>query len=134
LVIENDLGGWPADNALRGVRQIGDSCNLPCAGAVNQEMRPDNADSMSPGACAIHNMGLEFRQFYWYRGFLRYSAKHFRLVQLVIHVAVLVGFNLRTVITIGRQRGLNPIAVSGKVVRLAGYLNSVSQCSEEALY
>ena len=133
-MIENDLGGWPADNALPGVRQIGDSCNLPCAGAVNQEMRPDNADFMSPGAYAIHNKGLEFRRFYWYRSFLRYSAKHFRLVQLVIHVALLVGFNLRTVITIGRQRGLNPIVVVSKVVRLAGCLISVRQCSEEAVF
>jgi hypothetical protein len=93
-----------------------------------------DAYSMTTNGRSIRNKGLEFRRFYCYRGFLRCSAKHFRLVQLVIHVAVLVGFNLRTVITIRRQRGLNPIAVSSKVVRLAGYLNSVSQCSEEALY
>jgi hypothetical protein len=65
---------------------------------------------------SIPKIGLEFRQFYWYGGFLRYSAKHFRAVKLkVICLAVLVG-----------SWSLNPIAVIGKVVRLAGGLVSLA--------
>ena len=118
------------DNARRsGVRRTANLRNLGSAAAVNQGMPVTWYDAIAKPASghAIHKIGLEFHQFYWYRGFLRYSAKHFRAVQLkVICLAVLVGSDLRTEIVICRQKSLNPIAVISKVVRLAGCLNAVA--------
>jgi N-acetylglucosaminyl-diphospho-decaprenol L-rhamnosyltransferase len=87
------------------------------------------------GAHSIRKMTLEFRQFYWYRSLLRYSAKHFRPVQLkVICLAVVVGSVLRTALEVFRERSLKPIAVYGRVVRLAGrYLISGRQDGVAAL-
>ena len=75
-------------------------------------------------SCSIPKIGLEFHQLYWYGGFLRYSAKHFRAAQLkVICLAVLVG-----------SRSLNPIAVISKVARLVGCLVLLRQRRVEALF
>lgn len=81
-----------------------------------------------PGAVAKHTGGhsirkisLEFRQFYWYRSLLTYAAKHFPPgSEKAVCLAVIVGSVLRTVLGIPHQRSLKPLAVYGKVVRLAG--------------
>jgi N-acetylglucosaminyl-diphospho-decaprenol L-rhamnosyltransferase len=81
-----------------------------------------------PGAVAKHTGGhsirkisVEFRQFYWYRGLLKYSAKHFSPgAEKAVCVSVIIGSVIRTVLGIPRQRSLKPIAVYGKVVKLAG--------------
>ncbi len=73
------------------------------------------------GAHSIQKISVEFRQFYWYRSLLKYSAKHFPPgAAKVVCLAVMIGSVLRTVLGIPRQRSLKPIAVYGKVVRLAG--------------
>jgi len=73
------------------------------------------------GGHSIQKILLEFRQFYWYGSLLRYSAKHFppRAEKLVC-LAVIFGSVVRIVLGISRQRSLKPIAVYGKVVKLAG--------------
>lgn len=73
------------------------------------------------GAHSIQKISLEFRQFYWYRSLLKYSAKHFPPgAEKAVCLAVIFGSIIRTVLGIPRQRSLKPIAVYGQVVRLAG--------------
>lgn len=73
------------------------------------------------GAHSIRKISLEFRQFYWYRSLLKYAAKHFPPgAEKVVCLAVIAGSLMRTVLGIPRQRNLKPIAVYGKVVKLAG--------------
>jgi N-acetylglucosaminyl-diphospho-decaprenol L-rhamnosyltransferase len=73
------------------------------------------------GAHSIRKISLEFRQFYWYRSLLKYAAKHFPPgAEKAVCLAVIIGSVLRTVLGIPRQRSLKPIAVYGKVVKLAG--------------
>jgi N-acetylglucosaminyl-diphospho-decaprenol L-rhamnosyltransferase len=73
------------------------------------------------GAHSIRKISLEFRQFYWYGSLLKYAAKHFPPgAEKVVCLAVIVGSVMRTVLGIPRQRSLQPIAVYGKVVKLAG--------------
>ncbi len=72
------------------------------------------------GAHSIRKISLEFRQFYWYRSLLKYSAKHFSPgAETAVCLAVIIGSVMRTVLGIPRQRSLKPIAVCGKVVKLA---------------
>jgi len=125
------------DDVRRRVTRIADSRNLSFTAAVKQTMPvrwPSHcrvtfeSNAMETRGHLNRKIGLEFCQFYWYRGFLRYSANRFRPLQVkVICLAVLVGSNLRSVIALCRQRGLNPIVVNSKVVRLAGGLVAVRQ-------
>ena len=72
------------------------------------------------GGHSIRKISLEFRQFYWYRSLLKYSAKHFSPgAEKAVCLAVIVGSLMRTVLGIPRQRSLKPIAVYGKVWKLA---------------
>jgi len=72
------------------------------------------------GAHSIRKISLEFRQFYWYRSLLKYSAKHFSPgAEKAVCLAVIVGSLMRTVLGIPRQRSLKPIAVYGRVWKLA---------------
>jgi len=72
------------------------------------------------GAHSIRKISLEFRQFYWYRSLLKYAAKHFSPgAEKAVCLAVIVGSLMRTVLGIPRQRSLKPIAVYGKVCKLA---------------
>ena len=81
-----------------------------------------------PGAVAKHTGGhsiqkisVEFRQLYWYRSLLKYAAKHFPPgSEKIVCLAVIIGSCMRTVLGIAHQWSLKPIAVYGKVVRLAG--------------
>lgn len=73
------------------------------------------------GGHSIQKISLEFRQFYWYGNLLKYAAKHLsRGAEKLVCLAVISGSVLRTVLGLARQRNLKPIAVYGKVVRLAG--------------
>jgi N-acetylglucosaminyl-diphospho-decaprenol L-rhamnosyltransferase len=73
------------------------------------------------GAHSIRKISLEFRQFYWYRSLLKYAAKHFPPgAEKMVCLAVIVGSLMRTVLGIPRHRSLKPIAVYGRVVKLAG--------------
>lgn len=73
------------------------------------------------GGHSIQKILLEFRQFYWYRSLLRYSAKHFPPgAEKLVCLAVIFGSAMRTMLGIPHQRSLKPIAVYGRVVRLAG--------------
>ena len=74
------------------------------------------------GGHSIQKISLEFRQFYWYRSLLKYAAKHFpRGAEKLLCLAVILGSVLRTVVGLPCQRSLQPIAVYGKIVRLAGH-------------
>jgi len=73
------------------------------------------------GAHSIRKISLEFRELYWYRSVLTYAAKHYPPgAEKAVCLAVIIGSVLRTVLGIPRQRSLKPIAVYGRVVRLAG--------------
>ena len=73
------------------------------------------------GGHSIQKISLEFRQFYWYGSLLKYTAKHFPPgSEKAVCLAVIIGSVLRTVLGIPHQRSLKPIAVYGRVVRLAG--------------
>jgi len=80
-----------------------------------------NAVVKHTGAHSIRKISLEFRELYWYRSVLKYAAKHFTPgAEKAVCLAVIIGSVLRTVLGIPRQRSLKPIAVYGRVVRLAG--------------
>jgi N-acetylglucosaminyl-diphospho-decaprenol L-rhamnosyltransferase len=73
------------------------------------------------GAHSISHLTVEMRQFYWYRSLLRYCAKHFRPGALrVVCLAIVTGSFLRLPVELASRRSLKPLAVCGKVVRLAG--------------
>ncbi len=77
------------------------------------------------GAHSIASLGVEMRRVYWYRGFLRYSAKHFRLHELwTVCLAVMAGSLLRMILESAAQKSLRPIGIYGQVVRLAGHVLS----------
>ncbi len=60
------------------------------------------------------------RQLYWYSSLLRYTAKHFGPIQRAgICAAVVAGALARLATGIWTERSLRPVAVCGKVVRLA---------------
>jgi len=72
------------------------------------------------GGHAIRKLLLENRQLYWYGSVLKYSAKHFTSRQeKVVCLAMITGSFLRMVLGISLRRSFKPIAVYGKVVRLA---------------
>lgn len=82
----------------------------------------------TPGASARHSGGhsvphltMEMRRIFWYRGILRYSAKHFGPVAFrAVCLAVVTGSILRSIAESLLGRSLKPMAAYGKVVRLAG--------------
>jgi GT2 family glycosyltransferase len=72
------------------------------------------------GGHSIPRIAVEIRQFYWYRSLLRYSAKHFRPLSFrAVCLAVVTGSILRMMVELAFERSLQPMAVYGKVVRLA---------------
>ena len=81
----------------------------------------------SPSAVAVHlgghsipQLGLEMRQFYWYRSLLRYTAKHFGTFSFrAVSLAVAAGSVMRGVFAVFSQASFRPLATGGKVVRLA---------------
>jgi N-acetylglucosaminyl-diphospho-decaprenol L-rhamnosyltransferase len=73
------------------------------------------------GAHSIPTLTLEMRRVYWYRSLLRYSAKHFKPAPFrLVCLGVVTGSVLRSIAEFARYRSLKPLAVYGKVVRLAG--------------
>jgi len=73
------------------------------------------------GGHSISRLTVENRRIYWYGSLLRYSAKHFRPGAFrVVSLAVVAGSLLRMIAESAAQRNLKPLAVYGKVVRLAG--------------
>ena len=81
-----------------------------------------------PGVTARHRGGhsiarLEWscREVYWYVSLLRYASKHFRLLGYRrVATAVMLGSLFRTAIEVMRRRSFRPIAVYGRISRLAG--------------
>jgi N-acetylglucosaminyl-diphospho-decaprenol L-rhamnosyltransferase len=72
------------------------------------------------GAHSIPSLTVEMRRVYWYRGLLRYSAKHFRPAAFrMVCLSVVTGSLLRSIAEFAQYRSLKPLAVYGKVVRLA---------------
>jgi N-acetylglucosaminyl-diphospho-decaprenol L-rhamnosyltransferase len=72
------------------------------------------------GGHSIPRISVEMRQFYWYRSLLRYSARHFHPWSFrAVCLAVVTGSLLRMMIESAFDRSFQPMAVYGKVVRLA---------------
>ena len=72
------------------------------------------------GGHSIPQLTVETRRYYWYRGLLRYSAKHFRSPACrAVCLAVVLGSLMRGCIESLAQGSLGPLAASRKVVRLA---------------
>ena len=75
-------------------------------------------------AHSIPQLTVEIRRFYWYRSFLRYAAKHYPPAS--VPGGVSGGCNGLMLADASRsgfgKRSLKPMAVYGKVVRLAGRL------------
>jgi GT2 family glycosyltransferase len=72
------------------------------------------------GGHSVPRIPVEIRQFYWYRSLLRYSARHFHPCSFrAVCLAVLTGSILRMMLKLAFERSLQPLAVYGKVVRLA---------------
>jgi len=73
------------------------------------------------GGHSITTLPLEIRLNYWYRGLLRYSAKHFRPFAFrAVCLAVVTGSILRGIAESALQRSLKPMAAYGSVASLAG--------------
>jgi hypothetical protein len=73
------------------------------------------------GGHSIPHLGLEVRRIYWYRGLLRYSAKHFRPVAFrAVCLAVVTGSFLRGVAETLLHRSFKPMSAYAKVAGLAG--------------
>jgi len=73
------------------------------------------------GGHSIQKISLEFRQFYWYGNLVKYASKHFSPGgHKLVCLAVILGSMLRSLLGLVRHRSLEPIAVYGNVVRLAG--------------
>jgi GT2 family glycosyltransferase len=73
------------------------------------------------GAHSIRNISMEMRRVCWYRSLLRYSARHFsRAAFRSVSLAVITGSFLRGFAESAFHRSLKPLAVYGKVARLAG--------------
>jgi len=72
------------------------------------------------GGHSIAHLSVEMRRVYWYRSLLRYSAKHFRPRAFrAVCAAVVLGSILRSLAESALHRSFKPIAVYGKVSRLA---------------
>ena len=72
------------------------------------------------GGHSIPYLPLEMRLIYWYRGLLRYSAKHFRPFAFrAVCLAVVTGCMLRGITESALHFSLKPLAVYGKVAGLA---------------
>jgi N-acetylglucosaminyl-diphospho-decaprenol L-rhamnosyltransferase len=87
------------------------------------------------GGHSILKIPLEQREIYWYGSLLRFGARHFHgWSHAMVCLAVIIGSFLRMTVSVALRRSLSPIAVYGRVVRLAGrYLVSGRHGSEELL-
>jgi GT2 family glycosyltransferase len=73
------------------------------------------------GGHSITTLPLEIRLNYWYRGLLRYSAKHFRPFAFrAVCLAVITGSFLRGIAESALQRSVKPMAAYGGIASLAG--------------
>lgn len=73
------------------------------------------------GGHSIPKISVEFRQLYWYRSLLRYSAGHFSVrAARGVCLAVIAGAIPRMITGIVLSRSLKPVATYGRVIRLAG--------------
>jgi N-acetylglucosaminyl-diphospho-decaprenol L-rhamnosyltransferase len=72
------------------------------------------------GGHSIGKMSWECRNLFWYASLLRYSSKFFCPAdRRLVRTAVIVGAVLRAITGIVTERSLRPLAVYGKVLRLA---------------
>ncbi len=73
------------------------------------------------GAHSISNLPLEIRWHYWYRSFLRYSAKHFSPLSFrTVCMAVVTGSVLRGIAESALRRSFRPMSAGVKIAALAG--------------
>ncbi len=72
------------------------------------------------GAHSAARLDWDKKEVYWYANLLRYAVRHVsRLGSIVVCLAVIGGALLRLVMGVFRRRGLEPVRVYGKVLRLA---------------
>jgi len=73
------------------------------------------------GGHSVGQVSRKCQQLYWYGSLLRYAAKHFRPAgKRVVCAAVVVGSVPRMLVGVFLERSLEPLAVFGNVIRLAG--------------
>jgi N-acetylglucosaminyl-diphospho-decaprenol L-rhamnosyltransferase len=73
------------------------------------------------GGHSIASLDWECREAYWYVSLLKYASKHFRPRDFRwVSAAVVLGSLFRTAIGVMTQRSLKPVAVYGRIGRLAG--------------
>jgi GT2 family glycosyltransferase len=73
------------------------------------------------GGHSVAKISLENRPLYWYRGLLRFGAKHYRSgTYRMVCLAVFIGSMLRGFLGMVACRSLMPIAAYSKVMALAG--------------
>lgn len=73
------------------------------------------------GGHSIPKISVEFRQFYWYRSFLRYTSRHFDVWPARgVCLAVMAGSIPRMIAGIVLNRSWKPVAIFGRIIRLAG--------------
>jgi GT2 family glycosyltransferase len=72
------------------------------------------------GGHSIQKISLENRELYWYGGFLRFAAKHYRSsTSRIVCLAVFLGSIPRMFLRMAAFRSLKPIVVYSKVMALA---------------
>jgi len=73
------------------------------------------------GGHSVPQLPLEMRLIYWYRGLIRYSAKHFRPLEFrAVCLAVVTGSFLRGIAESALHCSVKPMAAYGKVAGLVG--------------
>jgi GT2 family glycosyltransferase len=72
------------------------------------------------GGHSVPRLSLEMRLIYWYRGLLRYSAKHYRPAAFrAVCLAVVTGSFLRGIAESALSRSIKPMSAYGKVAGFA---------------
>jgi GT2 family glycosyltransferase len=96
-----------------------DFCKRLCDAGYTIQYLP-SARARHIGGHSTGGLSFECRQVYWYASLLKYASKHLtRQGNSWVSVAVMLGSVPRLITGMMLERNLQPIAVFGKVVRLA---------------
>jgi hypothetical protein len=94
------------------------------------------AKALHAGGHSVRKLSWDRRAEYWYASLLEYSAKHFTRPEVIfVAAAVAGGAVIRSAMGIVAVRNLKPVAIYGKVIRLAcRYLSRpVAEAAEAVL-
>jgi GT2 family glycosyltransferase len=93
------------------------------------------AKAFHAGGHSVRKLAWDRRAEYWYASLLGYSAKHFTRPEVIlVAAAVAGGAVIRSAMGIVAVRSLKPVAIYGKVIRLAcRYLSLPVAAAAEAV-